>query len=233
MVNRFQLLVGASAYLTSPMWLALMMVVLVGQSLGAWEATTILPSNGLLLLTIALLFGPKLLALGWALANPARRVSFGGARSLVGSVLFETILSILMAPVSMLTQTINLFSIMIGRKSAWNGQTRDRDGMSIVEALWIFKYHLLLAAAMLGLAIYGGLAIGWLMPVVVGLALAPALAALTARKDLGRYAADHGLFKVPIPWWKVREVPLKANVSSVAKSLPEVEPPAALAANDF
>jgi membrane glycosyltransferase len=202
LVNRFQLLVGASAYLTSPMWLALLLVVLVGQWQGAWAANTILPSDGLLALTVALLFGPKFLALGWAIANATRRTDFGGTRALTASVLAECVLSILMAPVSMLTQTINLSGILMGRKSAWNGQTRDRDGMSMLQALWIFKYHIALGIGLVVLAVHGGMALGWLMPVVVGLVLAPVLAALTARKDLGRYAEARGLFLVPEAWWK-------------------------------
>lgn len=231
-VNRFQLLVGASAYLTSPMWLALMLVVLVGQSQGAWQATQILPSGALLGCTIALLFGPKLLAIIWAAANPARRASFGGLRMMTRGVIVECILSILMAPVSMLTQTINLFGILAGIKSAWNGQTRDRDGMSAGQALWTFKYHIALGVGFVALAVYGGLALGWLMPVVAGLVLSPAFAALTARKDLGSYAASRGLFQVPEPWWKVEAAPLRARFGGARQRMPLAEPKIALAAND-
>ncbi|CAN5446557.1 glucans biosynthesis glucosyltransferase MdoH [soil metagenome] len=230
LVNRFQLLVGASAYLTSPMWLALLLVVLVGQSQGAWAANAI-PSDALLGLTIALLFGPKILALGWALANSERRATFGGARAMTASVLAECILSILMAPVSMLTQTINLISILMGRKSAWNGQTRDRDGMAMMQAIWIFKYHIALGIGLVVLALHGGLALGWLMPVVLGLVLAPALAALTARKDLGRYAEEKGLFLVPEAWWK-RSSSTQIRFGLYREPVKPAETKKELAAND-
>lgn len=203
-VSRFQLLVGASAYCTSPLWLALMLVVLGGALAGAWPPSAILPSGGLLALTAVLLFGPKLLAMLWAMADPARRIGFGGAARMSRGLAADILLSILMAPVSMLTQTINLFGILMGRKSAWNGQTRDRDGMAMASAVWLFKYHIMLGGALTALALKAGTSIGWMIPVVAGLLLAPFLAALTARKDLGQKAAQSGLFQVAEPWWRTQ-----------------------------
>ncbi|SEJ76159.1 membrane glycosyltransferase [Sphingobium sp. AP50] len=202
-VSRFQLLVGASAYCTSPMWLALILVVLGGAASGFWPPAAILPSGALLAVTAVLLFGPKILSILWAMADPARRIGFGGAARMTRGVIADVLLSILMAPVAMLTQTINLFGILMGRKSSWNGQTRDRDGMAITSAIWLFKWHLLLGAGLTLLAIRAG-ALGWTLPVVVGLFAAPVLAAITARKDLGRKAEESGLFQVADPWWRTQ-----------------------------
>lgn len=202
-VSRFQLLVGASAYCTSPMWLALILVVLGGAASGLWPAAAILPSGGLLAVTAVLLFGPKILAILWAMADPARRIGFGGAARMVRGVIADILLSILMAPVAMLTQTINLVTILMGKKASWNGQTRDRDGMAIGSAIWLFKWHILLGIGLTMLAIEAG-ALGWTLPVVIGLFAAPLLAAITARKDLGRRAEEHGLFQVADPWWRTQ-----------------------------
>ena len=117
-------------------------------------------------------------------------------------VMADIALSILMAPVSMLTQTINLFGILMGRKSSWSGQVRDRDGMSIGGAVWLFKYHIMLGGLLTALAIQGGTSVGWIIPVVAGLVLAPVLAAATARKGLGQKAERSGLFQVAEPWWR-------------------------------
>jgi membrane glycosyltransferase len=203
-VSRFQLLVGASAYCTSPLWLALMLVVLGGALAGVWPPSAILPSGALLALTAVLLFGPKLLAMLWAMADPARRIGFGGAARMSRGVIADIALSILMAPVSMLTQTINLFGILMGRKSSWSGQIRDRDGMAMTSAIWLFKYHIMLGGALTALAIRGGTSVGWIIPVVAGLVLAPVLAAFTARKDLGHKAEQSGLFQVAEPWWRAQ-----------------------------
>ncbi|MFY9351038.1 glucans biosynthesis glucosyltransferase MdoH [Sphingobium sp.] len=202
-VSRFQLLVGASAYCTSPMWLALILVVLGGAASGLWPAAAILPSGGLLAVTAVLLFGPKILAILWAMADPARRIGFGGAARMTRGVMADILLSILMAPVAMLTQTINLVTILMGKKASWNGQTRDRDGMAIGSAIWLFKWHILLGIGLTLLAIEAG-ALGWTLPVVIGLFAAPLLAAITARKDLGRRAEERGLFQVADPWWRTQ-----------------------------
>lgn len=202
-VSRFQLLVGASAYCTSPMWLALILVVLGGAASGLWPAAAILPSGGLLAVTAVLLFGPKILAILWAMADPARRIGFGGAARMTRGVMADILLSILMAPVAMLTQTINLVTILMGKKASWNGQTRDRDGMAIGSAIWLFKWHILLGVGLSLLAIEAG-ALGWTLPVVIGLFAAPLLAAITARKDLGRKAEHRGLFQVADPWWRTQ-----------------------------
>lgn len=201
-VSRFQLTVGASAYLTSPLWLALILVVLGGAWANLWPASAILPDGSLLVLTIILLFGPKILAMIWVLADPARRIGFGGAVRMSMGVFVDLILSILMAPVSMLTQTINLFSILMGRKSSWNGQTRDRDGMALHSAIWLFKWHILLGVGLTLVAIQANSALGWMIPVVAGLIAAPLLAAITARKDLGKAGERIGLFQVADPWWR-------------------------------
>jgi membrane glycosyltransferase len=185
------------------MWLALILVVLGGAASGFWPPAAILPSGALLAVTAVLLFGPKILSILWAMADPARRIGFGGAARMTRGVIADVLLSILMAPVAMLTQTINLFGILMGRKSSWNGQTRDRDGMAITSAIWLFKWHLLLGAGLTLLAIRAG-ALGWTLPVVVGLFAAPVLAAITARKDLGRKAEESGLFQVADPWWRTQ-----------------------------
>jgi membrane glycosyltransferase len=216
-VSRFQLLVGASAYCTSPMWLALILVVLGGAASGLWPAAAILPSSGLLAVTAVLLFGPKIFSILWAMADPARRIGFGGAARMTRGVVADVGLSILMAPVAMLTQTINLVTILMGRKASWNGQTRDRDGMAIGSAIWLFKWHLLLGAGLTVLAVEAG-ALGWTLPVVAGLFSAPLLAAITARKDLGKRAEASGLFQVADPWWRTQSYrPLRFRWPTKAK----------------
>jgi membrane glycosyltransferase len=151
------------------------------------------------------------------MADPARRIGFGGAARMTRGVVADVGLSILMAPVAMLTQTINLVTILMGRKASWNGQTRDRDGMAIGSAIWLFKWHLLLGAGLTVLAVEAG-ALGWTLPVVAGLFSAPLLAAITARKDLGKRAEASGLFQVADPWWRTQSYrPLRFRWPTKAK----------------
>src|SRR3546814_692790 len=84
-VSRLHLLMGAFAYLTSPLWALLIGVSLVQAGLaGGGEISAALGamSGWLFLLTTALLFGPKLMSLAWTLIDRDRRAEFGGSRKL-------------------------------------------------------------------------------------------------------------------------------------------------------
>lgn len=213
-VNRFQLLVGASAYVTSPMWLALILLVIGGEFAGAWRANALLPSGALLALTVVLLFGPKVMAIILTMRDEERRVAFGGTLRLWVGAIMETVLSILAAPIQMLTHSINLVSILSGRKSAWNGQSRDCDGIPLAEAFRTFRYHVALGAIILVGGLASGITMLWLMPIVLGLLGAPLLASFSARKDAARALEVRGLMAVPKAWWQLSSYrPLRTRLS--------------------
>ncbi len=197
-ISRLQLLVGASAYITSPLWLLLILSTLAAQ-LGARGHDVVVAGSsiGVLALTLLLLFGPKLMALAWVCADPARRRGFGGGRSLARSVAAEVILSILFAPAAMMTQTIDVIGILRGRRSRWVAQDRDRDGISLEDALRRYRWHVV--AGVLGLLVTPAapIAAAWLLPVTLGLLVSPWLAMWTARRSLGARAQAAGLFCVP------------------------------------
>ena len=64
------------------------------------------------ILTMAVLLGPKLLATIAGLVRERR--AFGGGFRLLGSVLVETVLAGLIAPIAMLTQSAAVVSILSG-----------------------------------------------------------------------------------------------------------------------
>jgi membrane glycosyltransferase len=196
-VNRLQLLMGASAYLTSPLWLLLLCVsaVLAAQSHGAIQVMA--PSNWLLGLTIVLLFGPKAMALGWFLPDITRRGAFGGGKAIVWSVIAEIPLSVLVAPMMMLTQTLAVVDILRGRKSGWEAQTRVSDGIALRDAVRHYRWHLALGLAMAAGAIAGWQAMVWMAPIFAGLLASPLLAAWTSRVSLGQAARRRRLFMIP------------------------------------
>src|SRR3546814_9551422 len=114
----------------------------------------------------------------------------------------------------------------MGRKGSWNGQTRERDGMAILPAIWLVKWHIVLGAGLTLLAIRSGTSLGWIAPVAAGLVLAPFFAASTARKDLGSHVAKRGLFQVAEPWWRTErseehtsELPSLMRISSAVYCL--------------
>jgi len=193
-VSRLQLLMGGSAYLTSPMWLFLLLAALVHHYT---TGKGVAPSPWLLGATVVILFAPKFLAMGWVLADRQRSEGFGRRSGVVASMMLEIPLSILVAPLMMMTQTLTLIDILRGRPSGWAPQRRDVDGIAASEALRHYRPHLAVGLVMGGCAIAGGGALAWMMPVAIGLLVSPFVAAVTSRADGGDYLAEGGVFMIP------------------------------------
>jgi membrane glycosyltransferase len=203
-ISRLQMLVGASAYVTSSLWLLLILTTLAQQLHILNDPAATASTRDVLILTVALLFGPKLMALVWALADTQRRRSFGGAACLLRSVAAEIVLSILMAPAAMLTQTFVIIAILRGRRSDWATQARGGAGLPIDQAIRLYRWHVALGVAFLLVAPYAPAAAAWLAPITIGLLCAPWLASLTARPAPRPVPGTPPLFAVPAepadPW---------------------------------
>jgi len=193
-VSRLQLLMGASSYLTSPLWLLLLAVsALQSLRVGGPIAGTGTP-GWLIAVTFALLFGTKLLALVWALFDRALVRGLGGWRAILLSMLAEIPLSILVAPIVMASQCLSIVEILAGKQSGWRPQRRDTDGIPLSEAFDYYAAHVVLGLPF-WLISMGDLGAGiWQLPVTVGLLGAPFIAAWTSRPDWGARLARYGLF---------------------------------------
>jgi membrane glycosyltransferase len=193
-VSRLQLLMGASAYLTAPLW---MMLLLLGE-LQRFRTQTPVADLGtpmwLIALTVALLFGPKLLGVAWAVADRARAERLGGRRSIAASVAADIPLSIVAAPMIMASQCLAIADIAAGRPSGWLPQRRDTDGIRLIEALDYYRWHMLLGLGFWLSALSGSGGALWQLPVALGLLAAPFLAAATSRTDYGASAWRWGVF---------------------------------------
>jgi membrane glycosyltransferase len=249
-VSRLHLLTGIGSYVTAPLWL----VFLLAGILIALQAQFIRPEyfpGGLALFpewpaqdpvraawvfagTMALLFLPKLLAWFAMLVRGEQRRSFGGGlRSLAGVVL-ETIVSGLMAPVTMLDQSLTVGAALAGHDAGWNVQRRDDGAVPWREVARVYAGHtffgILLAAA--AYAVSWSLFL-WMTPVIAGLLLAIPLAALTADARLGRRLRRIGLLLVPEES-RPPTILLRANelVPTIEASLPELDAIARLASDD-
>ncbi len=193
-ISRLQLLMGASSYLTSPLWLLLLSVgAIESLRVGGPIASTETPL-WLIAVTVALLFGTKLLALIWALFDRALVRGLGGWRAILVGMLAEIPLSILVAPIMMASQCRSIVEIISGKQSGWRPQRRDTNGLSLIEAFEFYAPHVLLGLPF-WLMTMGDLGTGvWQLPVTVGLLGAPFIAACTSRADWGATLARYGLF---------------------------------------
>lgn len=193
-ISRLQLLMGASAYMTSPTWLFLLALgLLQSVRVGAPVLASGTPS-WLIAGTIMLLFGTKAMALIWAAFDRGLVRQLGGWRSTLLGVLVDIPLSVLSAPVIMASQCQAILEIVSGRPSGWRPQRRDADGVTLVEAFQHYHFHVLLGVPF-WLSAMADLGTGvWQLPVAIGLLGAPLFAAWTSRADWGEKAAQRGLF---------------------------------------
>ena len=213
-MSRLHLGLGIFAYLASPLWLAMLMLssaMVVDHRLTGdiyfGPTRTLFPLwpqyhwpeiHGLLGLTIVLLLGPKLLALGLRLGTTRGARRFGGRIALVLSFLSETCFSTLLAPVMMLFHTTFLVRILAGNAVGWPPQARGDRGMAWSQALRRHVGHALFGLA--ALAALGALVpdyVPWILPVVAGLLLSVPLAVLSSRRGMGLAARRLRLFVTP------------------------------------
>lgn len=210
-VNRLQLLMGASAYVTSPLWLMLLAAGLIEPfrvSLLHWG---LMPSGWLLLLTMMLLLGPKLLALAWLSVDDRLREDLGGTRRLIASIAIEIPISVLVAPIIMLTQTMAIIDIVRGRPSGWSPQCREADGITFAQAWPVYRWHVAVGGIFWIAILLGVEGALWTLPVAIGLVAAPWTAMVSARVDLGDKLASWGLFLARAETGRLRRIPAGAQ----------------------
>ncbi|WP_157217015.1 glucans biosynthesis glucosyltransferase MdoH [Flavisphingomonas formosensis] len=199
--SRFQLLIGGSAYLTSPLWLMMLIAGSLQQADANGRVLLEVPQvTWVFTLTFVLLFGPKLLSVAWVLGDPARRAAYGGAERIIASVMIEIPLAVLLAPMVMMTQTLMLIDILRGRDSGWKAQCRDADGLSFGYAFRFYRWHVLTGIAMFAVTLSTQHQLLWTAPVALSLIAAPLLAMISARRDIGMLLMRDELLLTPEEW---------------------------------
>ncbi|MCB8881001.1 glucans biosynthesis glucosyltransferase MdoH [Acidisoma cellulosilytica] len=213
-VSRLHLLMGIGSYITSPLWLCFLLVgVLVSlqsrfvqpQYFGAtkslfprWPQVDPVLAKWVFIGTMAVLLAPKLFAYILLLVNgPMRRGSGGALRALL-SLLLETLIGGLVAPVAMLIQTEGVMQILAGRDSGWNAQRRDSDAAPL-RLVWRQYWRFMafgIGLAVIAYAVSPALFL-WMTPVLVGLVLAVPLVMLTASSGVGLALQRMGLLSIP------------------------------------
>jgi membrane glycosyltransferase len=201
-VSRLHLLTGIGSYITAPLWLAFLLFgVLI--SLQAqfvrpeyfpsgfalfphWPVEDPVRAGWVFAGTMALLIAPKLLGYGVLLADRGERQAWGTPTSSFVAVLIEILVSGLLAPVMMWTQSSAVAQILLGRDAGWSAQRRDDGTIPVSSLLRRYAWHtaagLALAAAAYAVSVPLLL---WMSPVIAGLLLAVPLAALTSGQTAG------------------------------------------------
>lgn len=187
-MGRVHLTMGALAYLVSAIWAGVLAVGLVlalqGQQLLPsyfTDAKTLFPiwpvidpgaAMRLFIATMAVVLLPKALGLVLEIKRAVMARESGGVPRAVAGVATETVFSMLLAPIMMMTQTASVLQILAGRDSGWSAQRRDSGAIGFVEAMRLHSVHIAvgLIIAYVCWETSPGLLV-WTAPVLLGLVL--------------------------------------------------------------
>ena len=239
--SRVHFATGIMSYLASPIWLALL---LTGLALAlqarfirpeyftndfslfpAWPRFDSERALQLFLITMGVLLLPKVLGTIETILNPHTRREAGGGTKIVLSLLLETLLSAIVAPVMMLIQSRHVIEILSGRDSGWKTQRRDDGGIAFREVVRQHWQHVLIGLVM-GLAAYviSPAILGWMAPTLVGLVGAIGISWASGSAAIGQWLRNAGLLMIP------EEIDPPAILTTTAtrqaeaaEELPEVE----------
>lgn len=213
-VSRLHLLMGIGSYLTAPLWLMFLIASILisvqarfvrpdyfpaGRSLFPdWPVIDPIRAMWVFGGTMGVLLAPKLLSYLALLARPEERRGCGGGVRAFLSLLAETLIAGLLAPVAMLTQSAHVAAILLGRDAGWQPQRRADGAVPVGQVVRLYWRHTLLGLLLGGTAwlVSPYLAL-WMLPVVLGLTLAIPLAAFTAATGPGRAFRRLGLLRIP------------------------------------
>ena len=232
-VHRAVFVTGVLAYLSSPFWLAFLMLSTVlfathshlvpayfvepKQLFPIWPTANFKLMLTLFGLTAVLLLAPKVISLvAIIVRGEARR--YGGAARLLLSALLEFVHSVLLAPVRMLFHTEFVLAALTGIKLEWKSPPRHDDATGWGEAFRRHFSHSVLALTWIGVILLTSAVFQWwLSPVLAGLLLAIPLSAWTSRSAPGRWLRRKGIFLIP----EEREQPaVLAEAERLAGSFP-------------
>jgi membrane glycosyltransferase len=244
--NRFHLLMGIMAYVSSPLWLLFLVLSTVemwnfsaagpqetwyssadttslfGYTVAVPEALTLFS------LTMLLLFLPKFASTVVVLGRKEEADRFGGRWRLGASAILEAIGSMLLAPINMIFNTKFVIFTLLGQGVGWVAQKRaaDDDGTDWREAIithgtqTVFGLVWGISSLILIPAYFA-----WLSPVLAGLVFSIPLSIFLSKADFGRAARRLGIFLTPEEMRPPPELEqLERNLDECYRHLPPFEP---------
>jgi membrane glycosyltransferase len=236
--SRLHLGIGIMSYLSSPLWLLMLAVgfALSVQShlirpeyfnhdfqlFPTWPRFNVELMMALFWFSMLVLLIPKMLGLIRALLSSRIRRCGGGVIGVAASIMLETVLSALYAPILMMVQSRHVFEVFMGRDSGWKPQRRDGGSTSWGDAWEFHKRHMLLSC-MTAAVVYvlSPSLLAWLSPALLGLLLAVPLSRASGSEALGRALLRIGLLRTPEEVEQPAMVLRRKELIAQAGALPE------------
>lgn len=211
-ISRCHFFFGALAYITSFIWLLMLVLSTADAVVRALNANVYFTENyqlypdwpiakteliiALILLTTVLLMGPKVM--GTIVTMVHRRKEFGGVGAIVRGAIVETIFAVLIAPIMMAFHAYFVISVFLGFKVSWEAQDREGRLLTWREAFARTSKLTFIAIFWGWLTFtYATVFFWWLIPVLTGLVLAAPLVRYSSSLDLGNSCRRHRIFLCP------------------------------------
>jgi membrane glycosyltransferase len=192
-VSRCQLGLAIAMYLSSPAWVAFMLLGLIRDLPFRMDL-----GITLFILMIAMSLAPKFATLVDVLARGQVRRAYGSTARIMTGVFVELVFSMLIAPISAVAVTLFMLRLPFGWRVGWTSQQRDAEGVPFLLAarkLW--------PQTVLGIVLAAWLwkvapdVIWFWTPILLGLAGSIPFAMVTAHPQVGRALAAAGICRIP------------------------------------
>lgn len=209
-ISRLHLIQGILAYASSPLLVGFILIGGLQTTLDHFHhhARPFPQASAavLFITTMSLLFGPKVLSLLHLFSRPKEVAAFGGTTRLLLSVLFETLFSIVSAPIMIWFHTRFVLRNLSGQTVTWTTQMRQSDTgprwVEIIAEYWplpLVGIGIALLAWSLSPAY-----LAWLSPLLLGLILSIPLAKLSGHPRIFQH-----LFVTPEESEPIRELAIR------------------------
>ncbi|MBA3314544.1 MAG: glucans biosynthesis glucosyltransferase MdoH [Planctomycetaceae bacterium] len=199
--SRFHFLNGVLSYVSSVIWILFMVAMASGMLLERHLSGTKLTGAPALLFAVVflMLLTPKFLSFLSLRSDPARASQLGGRVKVAMSMLLETGISILLAPVLAYYHASFVISATIfGRSVQWSTQSRDERVIPVRELVKLHLWQTLTGVAILAVSFAISPLTGlWCLPLSVGLMLSIPIAYALGSRSLGDWLRARGLLTIP------------------------------------
>lgn len=212
-LSRLHMLMGIMSYVSSPLWLLFLLVTGIeayvqsqtvpvyffgNNVFPVWPESYAVEMTTVLLVTLAMLFMPKLLGLLLLFSRRREIKAYGGYLRVTLGVILESAFSMLTAPILMLYQSKFVVSILLRQSIGWPAQNRDDHRLSLKEAIAAHAGQSLIGL-IAGVASYLYIPsfFWWFTPVLLGLVLAIPVSMFSSSTWLGLLTRRMGLFLTP------------------------------------
>jgi membrane glycosyltransferase len=206
--NRFHFATGVMAFVSSPLWLAFLIVGVLTQVVGFMkgsgrEAGSLVDHTASYAVAVfaaimIMLVAPRILGALMTTRDSKTLAGFGGATGLARSLVLEFLVSVLIAPIMMAFHSLFVFSTVAGHRVEWNAQSRSATGVGWRQAWYAHRDQTLAGIAATALvAVFISSALWWLSPILVGLVFSIPICMLVSNAAIGAWLKRRGWLQIP------------------------------------